>query len=93
MHLAVTYSRKLALGGLSVFVGRGTMTQSYFVASVEAIYLMFHMRQFPYVRKQHNQVDSLGHMALLLVRCVALLCFLLSYSALQSCCCCCCIMI
>jgi hypothetical protein len=64
------------------------MAQSYFVASVEAIYLMFHMRQFPYVRKQHNQVDSLGHMALLLVRCVALLC-LLSCSALQSCCCCC----
>ena len=43
----VTYSRKLCLGGLAVFVGRGTMAQSYFVATVEAVFLMHHMRAYP----------------------------------------------
>lgn len=36
----VTYARKLCLGGLSIFVGRGTMAQAYFVAAVEAGFLM-----------------------------------------------------
>jgi hypothetical protein len=40
----VTYSRKLALGGVSVVMGRGTMAQTYFVASVEAFYLMYHSK-------------------------------------------------
>jgi hypothetical protein len=69
----ITYTRKLALGGLSVFVGRGTMAQSYFVASVEAGYLMYHMRTYPYIRKQHNQIDAVGHMALVLTYTVSLI--------------------
>eukprot|EP01043_Picozoa_sp_COSAG02_P108215 COSAG02_NODE_44236_length_368_cov_0.565056_1_plen_71_part_10 len=40
----VTYSRKLMLGGISVVMGRGTMAQTYFVATVEAVYLMLHSK-------------------------------------------------
>lgn len=50
----VTYSRKLCLGGLAVFVGRGTMAQSYFVATVEAVFLMHHMRAYPYGKCPHS---------------------------------------
>ena len=56
-----------------MFVGRGTMAQSYFVATVEAVYLMHHVRVYPYVRKQHNQIDSAGHMALVLTYAVTLI--------------------
>ena len=49
------------------------MAQSYFVASVEAGYLMYHMRTYPYIRKQHNQIDAFGHMALVLTYTVSLI--------------------
>lgn len=68
----VTYTRKLTVGGLSIFVGRGTLAQSYFVAAVEGGFLMHHMRVYPYVRKQHNQVDAFGHAALLLTYTISL---------------------
>lgn len=54
-------------------MGRGTMAQAYFVATVEAGYLMHHMRVYPYVRKQHNQVDALGHAALILTYTITLI--------------------
>ncbi len=43
-----------------------------FVAAVEAGFLAHHMRVYPYVRKQHNQVDALGHAALILTYTVSL---------------------
>jgi hypothetical protein len=43
----VTYTRKLVLGGLSVFMGRGTLAQSYFVAAVEGGFLMCLFRRTP----------------------------------------------
>ena len=49
------------------------MAQSYFVASVEAGYLMYHMRTYPYIREQHNQIDAVGHMALVLTYTVSLI--------------------
>ena len=73
MSTVVTYSRKLCLGGLSIVVGRGTMAQAYFVAAVEAGFLMHHMRVYPYVRNQHNQVDALGHAALMLTYTITLI--------------------
>ena len=49
------------------------MAQSYFVAAVEAGFLMHHMRTYPYVRDQHNQVDALGHAALMLTYTITLI--------------------
>lgn len=69
----VTYSRKLVLGGLSIVVGRGTMAQAYFVGAVEALYLMHHMRSFPYVLLKHNIVDGFGHCAVILTYMVTLI--------------------
>lgn len=43
-----------------------------FVAAVEAFFLMHHMRVYPYVRAQHNRVDALGHMALMLTYTITL---------------------
>jgi hypothetical protein len=62
----VIYSRKLLLGGLSVILGRGTMAQAYFVASVEAVFLMHHFRSYPYLFHKHNVLDGFGHLALVL---------------------------
>jgi biopolymer transport protein ExbD len=45
----------------------------YFVATVEAFFLMHHMRVFPYVRAQHNQVDAIGHAALMLTYTITLI--------------------
>ena len=60
----VTYARKLSLGGLSIVVGRGTMAQAYFVGVTEAMFLMHHMRAFPYVLRKHNIIDGVGHISL-----------------------------
>lgn len=49
------------------------MAQGYFVATAEAVFLMNHMRIYPYVRKQHNQVDAIGHFTLILTYTVALI--------------------
>jgi len=49
------------------------MAQGYFVATCEAMFLMHHMRVYPYVRKQHNQVDALGHFILILTYTIALI--------------------
>jgi hypothetical protein len=62
----VTYSRKLLLGGVAVFVGRGTLAQIYFVITAESFYLMHHMRTYPYVSPKHNIIDALGHGILIL---------------------------
>eukprot|EP01043_Picozoa_sp_COSAG02_P010453 COSAG02_NODE_367_length_23739_cov_16.775127_11_plen_251_part_00 len=41
----VTYLRKLLLGGFTVLMGRGTMAQTYFVTSVQAAFLIYHMHR------------------------------------------------
>ncbi len=68
----VTFTRKLVLGGLSIVVGRGSMAQAYFVASTEALFLMHHMRVYPYVIQKHNVIDGVGHCALMLTYMVTL---------------------
>jgi hypothetical protein len=69
----VTYARKLILGGLTISVGRGTMAQNYLVAACEAAFLMHHMRVYPYVRRQHNLGDAIGHFILILTYTIALI--------------------
>ncbi len=56
-----------------LLANRGTMAQAYFVATVEAGFLMHHVRTYPYVREQHNQVDALGHAALMLTYTITLI--------------------
>ena len=36
----ITYSRKLLLGGMSVFLGRGTLGQAYFIVVIESFFLI-----------------------------------------------------
>jgi hypothetical protein len=62
----VTYCRKLILGGLSIFIGRGSLAQVYFVVAVESFFLMHHMRTYPYLQRKHNTIDALGHCILIL---------------------------
>eukprot|EP01045_Picozoa_sp_COSAG04_P012707 COSAG04_NODE_866_length_9767_cov_2.846400_1_plen_2137_part_00 len=69
----VTYARKLLLGGISIAVGRGTMAQAYFVVFIEAIFLMHHMRSYPYINEKHNVVDGFGHAGLMLTYTVTLI--------------------
>jgi hypothetical protein len=61
------------LGGISVLVGRGTMAQTYFVITVEAFFLMLHMRTYPFVVRKHNLIEALGHCALMLLYAAALI--------------------
>ena len=62
----VSYARKLILGGISIFMGRGSLAQVYFVVAFESWFLMHHMRSYPYSVQKHNQIDALGHCILIL---------------------------
>jgi hypothetical protein len=70
----ITYTRKLLLGGLSVIMARGTMAQVYFVAALEAFFLCYHFRTYPFVQYKHNLMDGLGQLCLILtyVSCIVL---------------------
>ena len=48
-------------------VGRGTMAQSYFLVTVEAAFLMLHMRTYPFVVYKHNVIEAIGHCSLMLL--------------------------
>ena len=54
------------LGGLAIVVGRGTMAQAYFVATAEALFLMHHMRSYPYVVHKHNVIDGVRRPSILI---------------------------
>ena len=54
------------MGGISIFIGRGSLAQVYFVVAVESFFLMHHMRYYPYVVDKHNTIDALGHVILIL---------------------------
>lgn len=43
----VSYARKLILGGISIFMGRGSLAQVYFVVVLESWFLMHHMKTYP----------------------------------------------
>jgi hypothetical protein len=47
----VNYLRKALLGGICIIIGRGTLSQLYFVSTVESIFLMIHMYCWPYIRE------------------------------------------
>ena len=49
------------------------MAQNYLVAACEAAFLMHHMRVYPYVRRQHNLGDAIGHFILILTYTIALI--------------------
>jgi hypothetical protein len=44
-----------------------------FVITAEALYLMHHVRTFPYVNYKHNLIEALGHQALMLMYAIALI--------------------
>lgn len=69
----VNYLRKLLLNGLTVVVGRGTMGQIYFATLTSSLFLVWHVRVWPFVIQKHNMMEALGEATLLLMYTTCLL--------------------